>query len=369
MRRHAADRPAPDRQAADRQAAARPAAEHRAPDIDPVADLELHSTDEHVTVRMPLAGRITGDWLGCYRRLARAAAVPVTAEQGPERAWVVVTVRADAGGAEIARTLDAARALIAEADTAAKGALAAGQAEASVRAWWSRRQGSAQRKPISQIRAVRTGIGAEKRWQLAAALILGIAVLVALPKRFSAGPNWIVPVIEVLLLAAMFAADRSHRGRRQAMVRGLSCALVFVLVTSALLITARLVTDLIEGGPETNSPGALLGVGFGIWVYTMIAFSFLYWLLDGGGPEARIWNRPDFPDLAFPEQLNPGVAPPGWRPEFADYLYLGFTNATALSPTDVMPLARWGKLAMASQAAGSIAVLGLVIARAVNIFK
>ena len=88
-----------------------------------------------------------------------------------------------------------------------------------------------------------------------------------------------------------------------------------------------------------------------------------------GGPEARVSAPPEFPDLAFPEQLNPKIAPPGWRPEFFDYLYLGFTNATAFSPTDVMPQARWAKLAMAVEAAGSLAVLGLVIARAVNILK
>jgi hypothetical protein len=100
-----------------------------------------------------------------------------------------------------------------------------------------------------------------------------------------------------------------------------------------------------------------------------VAFAFLYWLFDGGGPRARIWNPPEFPHLAFPEQLNPVVAPPGWRPKFPDYLYLGFTNATAFSPTDVMPLARWSKLAMTIQATGSLAVLGLVVARAVNIFR
>jgi hypothetical protein len=80
-------------------------------------------------------------------------------------------------------------------------------------------------------------------------------------------------------------------------------------------------------------------------------------------------SLPEFPDLAFPELLNPGVAAPAWRPDFFDYLYLGFTNATAFSPTDVMPLARWAKLAMAIQAAGSLVILGLVIARAVNILK
>jgi hypothetical protein len=175
-------------------------------------------------------------------------------------------------------------------------------------------------------------------------LVVAMIVLLLLPARFSVGPNWIVPVIEVLLLAAIFITERHPGDRRPAVV-------------------------LVEGGPETNSATALLGVGSGVWIYTIIAFTFLYWLLDGGGPVARIWNPPEFPHLAFPEHLNPVVAPPGWRPEFPDYLYLGFANATAFSPTDVMPLARWCKLAMTIQAFGSLAVLGLVVARAVNIFK
>jgi hypothetical protein len=63
------------------------------------------------------------------------------------------------------------------------------------------------------------------------------------------------------------------------------------------------------------------------------------------------------------------VCASGWRPKFLDYLYLGFTNATAFSPTDVMPLALWAKLAMTAQAITSLAILGLVIARAVNILQ
>jgi hypothetical protein len=338
-------------------------------DIDPAADIELESASERVTARIPLTGRVTAEWLGCYQRLARAAGVPVRAEAGRDRAWIVVTVQPGVGRAEAARTLDAARALLAEADADVLRASAAQQAEASVRDWWRRRQGSALRRPVSQAEVVRTGIGAEKRSLLAAALILAMTVLLLLPARFSLGPNWIVPVVETLLLAAAFAADRHHGSSRRAIVRGLSCALVFILVAGAVVITARLVADLVEGGPETNSAAELLGIGAGVWFYTILAFAFLYWLLDGGGPEERIWNRPAFPDLGFPEHLNPAVAPPRWRPQFSDYLYLGFTNATAFSPTDVMPLARWAKLAMTVQAMGSLAVLGLVIARAVNIFK
>jgi uncharacterized membrane protein len=61
--------------------------------------------------------------------------------------------------------------------------------------------------------------------------------------------------------------------------------------------------------------------------------------------------------------------PPDWEPAFADYLYLAFTNASAFSPTDVMPLSRWAKLAMAVQSVISIVTVALVVARAVNILK
>jgi hypothetical protein len=56
---------------------------------------------------------------------------------------------------------------------------------------------------------------------------------------------------------------------------------------------------------------------------------------------------------------------PSWDvpPEFFDYLYLAFTNALAFSPTDVMPLARWAKLAMAIEATASLVIVGLVVAQ------
>ena len=49
----------------------------RMTDIDPQADIELHPADEHVTVRVPLAGLVTAEWLRCYQQLALAAQLPV----------------------------------------------------------------------------------------------------------------------------------------------------------------------------------------------------------------------------------------------------------------------------------------------------
>ena len=74
-------------------------------------------------------------------------------------------------------------------------------------------------------------------------------------------------------------------------------------------------------------------------------------------------------DFAFPQQLNPELGWAGWNPRFIDYLYLGFTTATAFSPTDVMPLVPWAKITMMIQSFVSLVIIGLVIARAVDVLN
>ena len=210
---------------------------------------------------------------------------------------------------------------------------------------------------------------AEARWPMAGAIVAAIVLTVLLPDDIRLGPEWVLPSIEALLLVAVIAADPRSITRRSRELRVLSIGLVSVLVIGALWSTVLLIDDLIHGGPETNSAGDLLEAGSIVWVSNSIAFALLYWELDGGGAAERWHRAPVHPDLAFPQHLNPGVGPPGWRPRFIDYLYLSFTNSTAFSPTDVMPLVPWAKIAMTVQAAVSLGILGLVIARAVNIFS
>ena len=150
-------------------------------------------------------------------------------------------------------------------------------------------------------------------------------------------------------------------------MRVLSIALVVAIAASAAWGSARLVWDLLHGQPQTTVPEELLVAGALVWLQTVIAFGFLYWELDGGGPVARHLSPPAYPDLAFPQQLDRRIAAPGWRPIFFDYLYLALNTATAFSPTDVVPLARWAKLTMALQSLLSIVVLSLVVANAVNL--
>ena len=201
-------------------------------DIDPNSDVELSTADGQVMVRIPLAGRVSGEWLRCYQRLARATEVPVQAKAESDRAWILVSVPADGNQKEVAATLDAARALIAEAD-AGERVPATAQAEGIARDWWARRQASAPSRPISKVEVVRTGIGTEKRWPLVGALALALVIPLLLPSRFSLGPKWVVPAVDAMLLVAIVVADRSRRGHLSAGVRALSVALMVVLVAEA----------------------------------------------------------------------------------------------------------------------------------------
>ena len=145
--------------------------------------------------------------------------------------------------------------------------------------------------------------------------------------------------------------------------------LLFLLAFSATLTTILLIHELVAGDDLTHSATRLLLVGNAVWMSNSIVFALLYWELDGGGSAVRAHHAPEHPDFAFPQQMNPELAPADWRPMFIDYLYLGFTNALAFSPTEAMPLVPWAKIAMAIEALASLAILGLVIARAVNILS
>lgn len=60
---------------------------------------------------------------------------------------------------------------------------------------------------------------------------------------------------------------------------------------------------------------------------------------------------------------NPQLAKPDWHPRLLDYVYFSFSNGTAFSATDVMPLSHWAKGLMMVQAGSSLLLVVLVTAR------
>ncbi len=209
----------------------------------------------------------------------------------------------------------------------------------------------------------------EARWPMVGAVLAAMVLTVLLPDDLRLGPSWALPLIEGVLLVTLIVGDPTSITRRSRELRVIGVALVAVLGLGALVATGFLIDSLVTGGPETDSATDLLEAGAIVWTSNNIAFGLLYWELDGGGAAARAHGLPPYPDIAFPQQLNAHISASGWRPRFIDYLYLGFTNATAFSPTDAMPLAPWAKIAMTVQSLISLALLGLVVARAVNVLN
>jgi len=213
----------------------------------------------------------------------------------------------------------------------------------------------------------------EPRWPPVLALLvfmgLNIGLRLWLPQDRFSGVPWLLPGIEFLLLVALLAADPGRVASRASRTRAhrVVILLVVLLVLGALFLTALLIYDLIIGAKVAQAPGPLLAAGALVWLGNNLAFGMLYWLMDSGGPMMRA-RQPRQIDFAFTQQLSPELAPPGWRPVFLDYLYLGFTNATAFSPTDVMPLTHRAKYTMVVQSTVALALVGLVVARAVNAF-
>jgi len=208
----------------------------------------------------------------------------------------------------------------------------------------------------------------ERRWPITASVIAAIVLQVLLPPHLTEPlPGWLLPSLEGALLIGLTVADPVRVERGGTAMRAAGIVLIMLVSIANAASAVLLIRAILEGRGGTAGP--LFASGASIWATNVIVFGLWYWEFDRGGPVRRAAGTMRHPDLMFPQMAAPQLAPPDWEPQFVDYLYLSFTNATAFSPTDVMPLARWAKLTMAVQSAVSLAVGALVIARAVNILK
>lgn len=140
---------------------------------------------------------------------------------------------------------------------------------------------------------------------MAGAVVAAIVLTLLLPDDLRLAPGWVLPVVEGLLLVALIAGDPGRISRRSTALRAASITLVGVLACSAIWSTIRLVDDLIHGGKETNSAASLLQAGGTVWACTVLAFSLLYFELDGGGAAARAHRMPVTPSSPFPSISAP----------------------------------------------------------------
>jgi uncharacterized membrane protein len=207
-------------------------------------------------------------------------------------------------------------------------------------------------------------LGREPFWQAQAALVAAVVLYLSLPGKFIVGPGWLEPALELLLVAGLWL-DRPRQNRAEARrERRIVLVLLAMVATSNLLSLQLLVHYLLRGGKAGGHQLILSAVV--IWLTNVAVFALWYWQLDRGGPDRRARGDEDRPDFLFVQMSEPSLAP-GWTPSFLDYFYTSFTNATAFSPTDTMPLTVRVKMLMLVQSMVSLITIGLVAARAVNV--
>ena len=206
----------------------------------------------------------------------------------------------------------------------------------------------------------------EPRWPVSIAMLAAIALQIVLPAELAVHPRWLLPSLEIALLVGLVVANPGRIDRVSPLLRGATIGLVVVTSAANVGSAVRLVVGLVQGTLGQDA-GPLLLSGAAIWLTNVIVFSLWYWELDRGGPARRAVAPRPYPDFLFAQMQSPELAPEHWEPGFVDYFYLSFTNASAFSPTDVLPLATWAKLTMMLQSAVSLVTVALVVARAVNI--
>ncbi|MFZ0165700.1 MAG: hypothetical protein WAL12_19145 [Trebonia sp.] len=216
-------------------------------------------------------------------------------------------------------------------------------------------------------RALAAGPG-EHWWPVAAAIIVVAGLHVALPARYRIQPAWLLPTVLLVLLAVLIIGDPGRIDRQKAWLRVVTSAVIAVITLANLVAAGRLVVEILTNNKLFAShPGGLLAAGAVIWATNVIAFALWYWDLDRGGAAARAHHPYDNPAFVFPEMQHTDYVPATWVPRFVDYLSLAFWTATAISPTDISAIKSWSKLLMMLEAAGSIVLAALVIARAINV--
>jgi hypothetical protein len=207
----------------------------------------------------------------------------------------------------------------------------------------------------------------ESRWPPALAILVVLGLLAVLPHHIQVLPVWVFHGAALAVLGAMAAGALTTANT---LWRRIERMLIMLLAGAYVANTTVELADMIGVitlHPSKSNAFALLSSSVAIWVANVLTFALLYWQLDGGGPSTRARQGSVTPDWLFPQAATPEYMPPDWRPVFLDYLFLGYTTATAFSPTDAVPLTRRAKMLMMLESLISLLTLVIVLARAINV--
>jgi hypothetical protein len=218
-------------------------------------------------------------------------------------------------------------------------------------------------------------------WIARGAILVTAALNAVLINNLTIFPWWLASVVEVALLVPLSVATawthdqmrratsehhwmRIHHHRRTIRRAAMVLTAIITLINfQSLFVVLRALLY----GAKGASGQSLLIDALNIWFTNVVVFALWFWNIDGGGPAARDFVRQPVVDFQFPQMGSDVPGSREWTPGFLDYLFVSFTNATAFSPTDTLPLTVRVKVLFMVEASASLLTVGLVAARAVNI--
>ncbi|MBB6412195.1 hypothetical protein HNQ71_004885 [Mesorhizobium sangaii] len=214
-------------------------------------------------------------------------------------------------------------------------------------------------------------------WMARAAVLVIICLQLLVINNLSFGPRWLAPALEAALLLPLSVATawtqvvtrkavEDHEwhaiGQFRVMIRRTALTMTAIISVMNCGSLVLLVRALLEGHAG-NSGTTLLIDALNIWVTNVIVFALWFWSTDRGGPPTCGLVKLAQADFLFAQMTLNDRELRDWLPGFVDYFFLAFTNATAFSPTDTLPLSQRAKLLMMAEAMISLLTIALVAAR------
>jgi hypothetical protein len=220
-------------------------------------------------------------------------------------------------------------------------------------------------------------------WLARGAIVVTAALNAFLINQLSAVPWWLGSTVELALLVPLSVATAwTHARIRNATSEHHWASIrrhMMWIRWAAMFLTAVITIINFEAlhgvlhallyGAKGATGQTLLIDAMNIWFTNVVVFALWFWNIDGGGPAMRPVKVQIDQDFLFPQMMSNFPCYKNWSPGFLDYLFVSFTNATAFSPTDTMPMSVRSKLLFMVEAFASLLTVGLVAARAVNILS
>jgi hypothetical protein len=163
-------------------------------------------------------------------------------------------------------------------------------------------------------------------------------------------------IIILLLLVLLWVFNRKR-------------ALFRTIIIANAYFTLGVLVDLVSlmrvlGGLQKAAPSLLIDAAL-ISICNMLVFSIWYWIIDPPGVEEGPREETAWAFL-FPQRDGSVPHYSSWSPDYADYLFIGFTTNFAFSPTDALPLTRTAKMLMLLQGAISVVIVTGIAGGAIN---